>query len=321
MDPLPKSNWRGHKGEYGIVRADENIETPGDLSLTPHEVQAAPLPDPRPALRNPHDGSDWRPVILKASLGDDSKSLNWTPIDLGAQCFGTMRSERRQLRTIQTDELLSGTTQSFRIAPHRSILRPVPHTLSLSMFDQILRGPPPTPNFHPAHATMFVRRLILAKMTLTVDIYLRQAYSLTVKAMQNISRIADFDPQRLGEKPWQDEWRSEFFNRLWELRGNIELLGFDVEKMIRLFSDLTNNASWPEMQGFEKAVAEEWETGRCFKHVEIRNQELDDLKAWENLEATRKYAAGFIERTTNSYLQAATAEGAKFANIQARTYV
>jgi hypothetical protein len=44
------------------------------------------------------------------------------------------------------------------------------------MFDQLLRDPPPRPNLHPAHVTMFVRRLVLAKMTLIVGIYLRQGH-------------------------------------------------------------------------------------------------------------------------------------------------
>ncbi|KAK2609871.1 hypothetical protein N8I77_003346 [Diaporthe amygdali] len=187
------------------------------------------------------------------------------------------------------------------------------------MFDQILRAPPPRPNFHPVHATKFARRLVLAKMAPIVDIYLRQTYSLTIKAMQNISKIADFDPQRLGEKPWQDEWRSEFFNRLWELRGNIELLGFDMESTIRLFQGLADGTSWPEMLNLDMADGGRWRDERRWKHRQIRDQDLDDLEEWKRLEATRKYAAGFIERTTNSYLQAATAEGAKFANLQAKS--
>lgn len=249
--------------------------------------------------------------------------MAWTPIDFGLQIVERVGSEPRQVHTISNDELFGGNTQAFELSPHRDILRAVPHTWSLSMFDQILRAPPPKPSFHPAHATKFARRLVLAKMTLIVDIYLRQTYSLTVKAMQNISKIADFDPQRLDEKPWQDEWRSEFFNRLWELRGNIELLGFDIENTIRLCSGLTDNTSWPDMQNLERVDGERWHNEKRFGHskLEIRDQDMEDLREWERLEATRKYAAGFIERTTNSYLQAATAEGAKFSNIQARTYV
>ncbi|KAG6362299.1 hypothetical protein INS49_010529 [Diaporthe citri] len=157
-------------------------------------------------------------------------------------------------------------------------------------------------------------------MALIVDPFLRQTYSLTVKAMQNISNIADFDPQRLGEKPWQDEWRSEFFNRLWELRGNIDLLGFDMGNTIRVFSELADDTSWPEMQNIDIAGGGRCGNDRQPSHTKIRDQDVDDLKEWENLEATREYAAGFIERTTNSYLQAATAEGAKFSNVQAKTY-
>ncbi|KAK7699672.1 hypothetical protein SLS64_011445 [Diaporthe eres] len=138
--------------------------------------------------------------------------------------------------------------------------------------------------------------------------------------MQNISNIADFDPQRLGEKPWQDEWRSEFFNKLWELRRNIDLLGFDMGNTIRLFSNLADNMSWPEMQNLDTVDGGRWGNDRHPSHNKIRDQDQDDLKEWENLEATREYAAGFIERTTNSYLQAATAEGTKFSNVQAKTY-
>lgn len=252
-------------------------------------------------------------MILKGSLDQQTESIRWTPIDFGAQDPGRAGPEPPQLPTVQ----------AFKIAPHRSILRAVPYHWSLSLLDQMLRAPPSRPNFHPVHATKFVRRIILAKTTLIVDKYLREAYVLTAKAMQNISKIADFDPQRLGEKPWQDEWRSEFFNRLWELRGNIELLGFDMENTIRLFSDLADNDSWPEMENLDTVVGRphQWDKDKSSGHVKIRDQDMEDLKEWERLEATRKYAAGFIERTTNSYLQAATAEGAKFANIQARTYV
>lgn len=256
------------------------------------------------------------PVILKASLDEESNSTVWTPFDLGTE------STEKQVSTVHTAQLLSGAVFNI-IGPPRNILRTVPYDLYLSILDQILRAPPPKPDFHPVHATKFVRRIVLAKTTLIVDTYLRETYTLTVKAMQNISKIADFDPQRLREKPWQDEWRSEFFNRLWELRGNIELLGFDMENTIRLFSDLANNDSWPEMKNLDTAVGREsqWDKDKSSGHIKIRDQDAEDLKEWERLEATRKYAAGFIERTTNSYLQAATAEGAKFANIQARTYV
>ena len=81
-------------------------------------------------------------------------------------------------------KLLGGSTQPFEIAQHRSVLRAVPHTWYPSILDQILRAPPPKPNFHPVHATKFVRRFVLAKMTLFVDICLRQTYSLTLKAIQ-----------------------------------------------------------------------------------------------------------------------------------------
>lgn len=324
MDPQPGPTRSGLNGTYKIVRADAGGNTLGDLPNQPPGARGVRLPDPRPALRSLHDEYRWRPVILKASRDENSESMIWTPLDLGIRNFGRPGLEPHQMPTVQTRELLDGVSQPFMIASHRSVLRAVPHTWSLSMFDQILRAPPSSPIFHPAHATKLVRRIVLAKMTLIVDIYLRQTYLLTVKAMQNISKIADFDPQRLGEKPWQDKWRSEFFNKLWELRGNIELLGFDMENIIRVFSGLSDNTSWPEMQNLGTATAEEWDKDKCFKqtkHIRIRDQDLEDLKAWEDLEATRKYAAGFIERTTNSYLQAATAEGAKFANVQAKTYV
>ncbi|KAI7782011.1 hypothetical protein LA080_013949 [Diaporthe eres] len=87
---------------------------------------------------------------------------------------------------------------------------------------------------------------------------------------------------------------------------------------IRLLSNLADNTSWPEMQNLDTADGGRWGYDRRPSHTKIRDQDQDDLKEWENLEATREYAAGFIERTTNSYLQAAAAEGAKFSNIQAR---
>lgn len=322
MDPHPESTQSGGNGTHGIVRSDVDGNTINDLPSRPSRIRRAPLPDPRPALRSLDNELNWRPVILNGSLDQKTESMRWTPIDFGAQDPGRAGPEPPQLPTVQTAELLRGVESAFKIAPHRSILRAVPYDLSLSVLDQMLRAPPSRPNFHPVHATKFVRRIILAKMTLIVDTYLREAYSLTAKAMQNISKIADFDPQRLGEKPWQDEWRSEFFSRLWELRGNIELLGFDMENMIRLFTDLADNDSWPQMKNLDTYVGREsqWDKDKR-GHIKIRDQDVEDLKEWERLEATRKYAAGFIERTTNSYLQAATAEGAKFANIQARTYV
>lgn len=282
------------------------------------------IPNPVPALHIPRDESSWRPAILEAAVDGDSGSAMWTPIGFN-NIYGetSVRSETPpfQPRPLRTDELLSEAPLDTDFDSYRSSFPATPRTRSLPMFDQILRAPPPRPNFHPVHATKFVRRLVLAKMAPIVDIYLRQTYSLTIKAMQNISKIADFDPQRLGEKPWQDEWRSEFFNRLWELRGNIELLGFDMESTIRLFQDLADGTSWPEMLNLDMADGGRWRDERRWKHRQIRDQDLDDLEEWKRLEATRKYAAGFIERTTNSYLQAATAEGAKFANLQAKRYV
>lgn len=307
-----------------MVPADEDDgETLGNLAFQASRIRSAPTPDPRPALRSIHDEFNWRPVILEASQDGSSESMVWTPIDLETQNARRAGLEQPQLRAVQTAELFRGVEPAFKIAPHRSIFRIVPYHWSLSLLDQILRAPPSKPNFHPVHATKFVRRIVLAKTALIIDAYLRDADILTVKAMQNISKIADFDPQRLGEKPWQDEWRSEFFNRLWELRGNIDLLGFHMENMIRLSSDLAENDSWPEMRNLDTKVGREsqWDKDKSSGHIKIRDQDVEDLKEWERLEATRKYTAEFIERTTNSYLQAATAEGAKFSNIQARTYV
>lgn len=96
-----------------------------------------------------------------------------------------------------------------------------------------------------------------------------------------------------------------------------------MENIICLLVDLADNASWPEMQYLDMVDPGRWNDDKGYSHskLRIRDQDKDDLHEWEHLENTRKYAAGFIERTTNSYLQAATAEGAKFANMQARTYV
>lgn len=306
---------------YDIVRANAHGKTIDEVpALRPGHGRTT-LPDPSPLLRTSHNDFRWRPVIFKATVNEEQDSIKYIPIDLDGRNERNVGTGAGQARVRRTAEVRGGAPQAIEMIAMGTHFRATPHIRSLPIFDQILRAPPPLSNFHPVHATKFARRIVLAKTALIVDLYLRQTYSLTVKAMQNISNIADFDPRRLGEKPWQDEWRSEFFNRLWELRGNIELLGFDMGNAIRLFSKLANEKSWPEMQNLGIADGRRWSDDRRSGHIKIRDQDQDDLEEWEHLEGTRKYAAGFIERTTNSYLQAASAEGAKFSNVQARTYV
>lgn len=166
---------------------------------------------------------------------------------------------------------------------------------------------PPAEYYHPVCSTKAVRRLIMAKMSLLVDFFMRRSLVLTYLATQNITSITQFDFNKLSTNPWQDEWRSEFFSNLWELREDIEVLGSNMNKTMRLVRILAELSS------------QEPPTSRSLsgKKARERDQDFADLDQWQELEATRRYAAEVLQRTTDSYVQAAAAEGAKFANIQA----
>lgn len=306
VDPHPNSIQLHQKkgtGGYHIVPESSSPESPE----FPEYIRLISSKQ-RSMLRSTYGESSFSPMILKATFFQHLQRTGWTPINIKDE-HG--RSGESETFPILTDELLSGEKSVYN--PEEHSFPRTRYIQSPSVFDQILGAVPPAPNSHPVHATQSARRIILAKMAILVDIYLRKTYVLTLKAMQNIRKIADFDPQRLGEKPWQEEWRSESFTGLWELKSNIELLGFDMQNTTSLFSDIAENHSGPGMDKVEKDNIATWNASK------IRNQDLNDLKEWNRLEATRKYASGFIERTTNSYLQAATAEGAKFSNLQART--
>jgi hypothetical protein len=185
------------------------------------------------------------------------------------------------------------TSSTFAAQPH------------LSMFEELIIRQPPTASFHPVCSTKTVRRLVLAKMSLIVDCFVQRAFVLTYLAMQNITSITQFDFTKLDNNAWQDEWRAEFFSNLWELREDIEMLGSEMSRTQRLVKVLAVLSS------------DELPNSRRLRDGVQRDQDFEDIDQWEELEATREYSAQLLQRTTDSYVQAAAAEGAKFANIQA----
>ncbi|KAH8775338.1 hypothetical protein F5883DRAFT_640620 [Diaporthe sp. PMI_573] len=142
-------------------------------------------------------------------------------------------------------------------------------------------------------------------MSLIVDCFVQRAFVLTYLAMQNITSITQFDFTKLDNNAWQDEWRAEFFSNLWELREDIEMLGSEMSRTQRLVKVLAELSS------------DELPNSRRLRDGVQRDQDFEDVDQWEELEATREYSAQLLQRTTDSYVQAAAAEGAKFANIQA----
>lgn len=294
---------------------------------------------PNAGLYDPQPFQQKR-TILKADRLGNSGPLRWTEMpdhktwpDHDTIIFGDERI------AITPEDLAKGVDLTPSQTSMNSLEKSVLYERQPSLFDEMVQAPPPNANAHPVCSTQFLRRIILAKVSFIVDSYLKDSLDLTVKATQNIESITQFDAEKLDQKPWQDQWRSEFFSDLWEKREDIEQLGFGMSKirgtlkyLAESMVDIASNTEYPAdqmprsrqehpglwIQPQESRGKGEYEPQTISRQWQkLQRQDFNDLSQWQELEVTRKYSVEILQRTIDSYLQAAQAEGAKFANIQA----
>jgi hypothetical protein len=103
-----------------------------------------------------------------------------------------------------------------------------------SLFDELKDMNYTALGAHPINATYHCRRLVLAKTAIAVDAAVSETLSLTFRAMTNLQTITKFDFEKFDKNAWNDEWRGEFFTQLWELREEVELLGYRMNNNMRV---------------------------------------------------------------------------------------
>ncbi|GAP89061.2 putative magnesium and cobalt transport protein [Rosellinia necatrix] len=169
-----------------------------------------------------------------------------------------------------------------------------------SMFDQLsgFKNYPQEAKT-PLQATYYARRVILARISAFVMVALQDVILLTSRAATGVKSIRDFSLEEIGINGWAGKWKGEFFTDLWELREELEEMGYKLERNLRTVKRISK---------IESSVRGEDDSSR---------QNACDLAEWLNLEATEKYMFKILERTSKAYVDAVQATSAQVANDQA----
>ncbi len=158
----------------------------------------------------------------------------------------------------------------------------------------------------PYSGVHWIRRLVLARNVAAIESLLQETIGLTGAASIGVAKIADFNFDTFEQRAWVDEWRGDFFRRLWLLREDLEVQGHKLQQNLRVIKRTTR------LMDLHTAA----ETSRQAYAI----QEEADLSEWVDLENLRLYAFKIMERTTDSYLQTVQATGAQFANMQSKRF-
>jgi hypothetical protein len=161
--------------------------------------------------------------------------------------------------------------------------------------------------FHWAHHCCSI---VLSRNASTVQSSFFGTWKLVGKASTSVKKLEDFDFDKLERKAWSDDWKGEFFTQLWQLREELELLQYGLQMNLlilsRLVSQDNRNADW---NGKGKAN-EGIEDMRSFDFIH------EELEEWDRLVKINNYAIQFMNRTTETYVQAIGATAIQFANEQ-----
>lgn len=178
----------------------------------------------------------------------------------------------------------------------------------MSLFDELL-DVVDFARSHSLNLTYKIRRLVLARNVTAINSLLQETIQLTSKASIGVTKIADFNFETFEQRAWVDEWRGDFFSQLWVLREDLEYQGYKLQQNLRVvnrIAAITGNDQDAKIWGKELKS--------------VKEQEMNDLLEWSDLEKLRLYTFKIMERTTESYLQTVQATGAQFANIQAKRF-
>ena len=172
-----------------------------------------------------------------------------------------------------------------------------------SLFEELSQFTSMPSEYAYDYATQFgvyeIRRLVLSRNVAAINSLLQETIQLTGEASIGVGKIADFNFDTFEQRAWVDEWRGDYFTRLWLLREDLEFQGHKLQQNLRVINKTAS--SMP----FDRA---------------LELQEKEDLSEWNDLEDLRLYAFKIIERTTDSYLQTVQATGAQFANMQSKRF-
>jgi hypothetical protein len=158
--------------------------------------------------------------------------------------------------------------------------------------------------------TYHVRRAILSRATSLVDNALLDTFNLTSRAVTDAKNIKSFSLEDVELRGWSGEWKGEFFTDMWELREELELMAYQLEKNLRTIR---------RIHEIELKLIPAGKSSEA-KNYEVESS-LDDIWEWENLEHIKDYTFKMLERTREAYVDAVQATAAQFANDQAKRSV
>ena len=265
--------------------------------------------DPYP--KDPHDSIYSFTRYTSSESAVDCRSEECPPLPALSQenDLDSMMHRSKYLKATRGTQLISiGDVNRSTDQAAKQRLKDTSMTGS-SMFDDLLQRNGYTYlSKRPVSATYWCQRLVLARVAAVVNSALVETIALTAKASRGVKNIADFNFENFEQRAWSDQWRGEFFTYLWEIREDLELMGYRLYQNLKVLKRLATSDDYGSVDK---------KHGKP-KELRARQRVEDDLAEWENLQDLEVYMFKIMERTTESYLQTVQATGAQFANIQAR---
>ena len=248
-------------------------------------------------------------------------------------------SERSKPRTLGPDEITTVSSEKNSLEAKNK-----------SMFEELVEivRRRRTKRNYALDWTVECRRIVLAKSAAAMQSALIETWGLTAKASIGVKRVANFDFKKLSDGAWSDDWKGDFFTELWELKEDLDLMRYRLEMNKRTIERLTriqkprdekprDEKPWDEKPPwYEKSrnvrLMEEKLKDKMLEYETLKYEMLkyekpdtslidalqNDLEEWEGLMQMNDYAFKIMQRTTDTYVNAVSATGARFANFQAQ---
>jgi hypothetical protein len=186
------------------------------------------------------------------------------------------------------------------------------HSWGQCMFDDLILDLEDFSTSSPSSSTHRCRRLILARVTATLQETFSDVIRHSVASSVGVDEMSSFDFDTFNKAAWNSAWEGKKFTRLWEQRENLELLRYRLRQNIRTIRKI-NSSPLPLLSQNPHGKAS---TAQPFS--KFLEQEQQDLSEWEELENMVEYINEVIVRTTDNYLQTVAAREAQVSNFQAR---
>lgn len=189
--------------------------------------------------------------------------------------------------------------------------------------------------------------IVLARNASTVQSSYAETWRLTYKASAGVKNLVDFDYDKVENKAWSDDWKGEFFSQLWELREELELMQYKLQRNKQVLSGLVASSTnvnktknvfintgggniilrdYVDYRSEESGNATDLPTidkdkGKeqgATADIDIESTLERELEEWDRITKLNSYSIQLMDRTTETYVQAIGATQAQFANEQTK---